>query len=213
MRLSSLVLLGASAAMLVTTASASVFYSSQSATPNSTATLYAGYSPSLPSSPPDGDTTRTYNIGTGNVWANPVGPSSWVSYDPNTEPGGSVVASNGYYDYKIDLFGFTNQTISLTVLADDTTNVYRNFFQILPEGDGPYPECAVGQPNCINAYTFTFTAGASDVLDFEVHQAAGYSTGLDFYGQTVTPEPGSLMLLGSGLLTGAGTLLRRLRRA
>ena len=41
----------------------------------------------------------TYDIGTGGVWANPLGNSSWVSFNPNTAPGGSVVAPNGPYVY------------------------------------------------------------------------------------------------------------------
>lgn len=161
----------------------------------------------------------TYNIGTGGVWANPLGNSSWVSFNKNTYPGGSVVAPNSDYFYYTTFTDNTARTSSgsITVMADDTTSVYLNGTQITPAAPAnPASACTKGTPNCITPATYNLTGfvNGTNVLSFVVHQDFGSATGLDFVGSVntlPTPEPSSLMLLGSGLLSGAGTLLRRRR--
>jgi hypothetical protein len=157
----------------------------------------------------------TQNIVPNPQWAAAISGSQWVSIAPTGDPSspGYTVLPNGTAITFSQIFNLNNfvgyETGSVSVLADDTTNVAINGTEIYAANlGGQYPTCSSKPIGCLTTteatidltpYAGLFHAGAN-TISFTVYQENMVSYGLDYAGMVSTPEPGTLALLGSGLL-------------
>ena len=157
------------------------------------------------------------------AWTPPLGSSSWVSFANTVVPGGTAAPNTtialGPTAKFTDTFTTTygpGETLSLRVLADDTAQVKLDGVNI-----GPAPNSTLGSActtgggiTCTGSGTLisALLAPGSHTLEFDVFQLADDSFGLDYSGVTATPEPASILLVGSALAAVGAFSRRRWQR-
>jgi hypothetical protein len=186
-----------------------------------TSSLNSGYATNLVAAVNPASTSgskSTYDTSSAGVWTAAITGTSWVTNTTTAGPNcsGSQCDANGFY-YYTTTFTANGGTYggSISVMADDTTEVLLNGKVIVPFGSiGGDGHCSVGEPNCATVDTISLSGillnAGTNTLEIIDAQTGGNGAGVDFSANlTQAPEPSSLLFLGTGLLGLAFGLFRK----